>query len=882
MRWAAAVREALRGLVFRSREDRELDEELRFHLDMEAEKNRAAGLPPQEARRRARIAFGGVDRAAEEVRDARGTGWLHDLAADLRFALRTFRRSPGFTAAALLTLMLGIGANAAMFSLVDGILLRPLPYPAADELVRIYQASPEEGIEQATFSPLDFEDWRRSSSAFSSMAAFLHFPQILTGSGEPVEVGTDFVTEDYFRVLGMPALLGRTLVADDVRLSARYVVISERLWRRHYSADPQVTARSVQLSGESFRIVGVMPASLRFSSTSTDVWAPHSSLEENEIGSSTRDNRHLQGIARLAPGATSEAAEEELAAIAGRLAAEHPDTNAGWGGATVVSLRETLVGQVETALFVVLAVVGLILLIGCVNLANLLLARGTVRSREMAIRTSLGASRSRIVRQLGTESLLLALTGAVLGLIASAVCVHFVLALGAGFLPLVENVRIDERVVVFGLLLAVATALLFGLFPAWRTAQVEPQESLRGGRGEVGSGGGRLRGALVVAEVALAVVLVIGAGLMARSFLALMRVDPGFDPEGVLTVSMQLNVAGVAGEEIPGHLIQRREDILARVRALPGVVEVGMANVFPIQDEPNPLWEFARTDGRGRGDGGPLRTDLRYVSPGYFDALGIPLVAGEPLPESWPDGAPVPMLVDRTAARRLWPGEDPVGSRIDAGWGEAVVVGVVGDVRQSELAVEPAPTVYFPHGIAPRVMATMAVRTFSDDPMALAEPIRQAIHDLAPDQPVRSIEPLHQVVARSIATNRFFTVLFALFGGLALALAAIGIYGVLAYSVGRRTQEIGVRMALGARTGEVLRMVVGGGMRLVLGGIVLGTVAALLLSRVLASQLYGVSTTDPATFAAAIALLALVALMATYLPARRAARVDPSIALRPG
>ncbi|HEX2252889.1 MAG TPA: ABC transporter permease [Thermoanaerobaculia bacterium] len=877
----AGLREGLRSLAFRSREERELDEELRFHLDMETEKNRAAGMDPQEARRRARIAFGGVARTAEAVREARGTGWLHDLVADLRFALRTFRRSPGFTAAALLTLMLCLGANAAMFGIVDGILLRPLPYPAADELVRFYQASPEEGVEQATFSPLDFGDWRRRTRSFTSMAAFLHFPQILTGRGEATEIGADFVTGEFFRVLGTPVLLGRPLDAEDLRLAAANAVISERLWRSLFGADPEVTGSTILLSGESFRIVGVMPASFRFSSSDTDVWVPHSTLDEMEIGARTRDNRHLEGVGRLAAGVTVEGAEAELAALAARLAAEYPQTNAGWGAATVVSLRETMVGQVETALYVVLAVVGFILLIGCVNLANLLLARGTARSREMAIRAALGAPRSRIVRQLGTESLILALVGAVLGLVVSAVGVDLVLSLGAGSLPRVENVRLDGRVVGFGLLLALPTALLFGLFPAWRTAQVEPQAALHGGRGEVGSGGGRLRSALVVVEVALAVVLVIGAGLMGRSFLALLRVDPGFDPERVLTVAMQINIAGVAGAEVPGHLVQRRDDVIERVRALPGVVEVGMTNVFPIQDEPNPLWEFTRADGRGRSDGQPLRADLRYVNPGYFRALGIPLLDGEPLPETWPDDAPVPMLLDRTAARRWWSGEDPIGTRIDAGWGEAVVVGVVGDVRQSELALEPAPTVYFPQRIAPRIMATMAVRT-RGDPLALAQPVRQAIHDVAPDQPVRSIGTLEEVVARSIASDRFFTVLFAVFGGLALALAAIGIYGVLAYSIGRRTQEIGLRMALGASAGGVLRMVVAGGMRLVVAGIAAGTGAAYLLSRVLAAQLYGVRATDPVSFAAALVVLVVVALAAIYLPARRAARIPPSVALRAG
>ncbi|HEX2162358.1 MAG TPA: ABC transporter permease [Thermoanaerobaculia bacterium] len=877
----AALREGVRAAVFRRRDDRELDEELAFHLEMEEASHRRAGVAAGEARRRARIAFGGVDRAAEEVREARGTAWLVDLFADLRFAVRTFRRSPGFTAAALLTLMLGIGANAAMFGLVDGILLRPLPYPEPKELVRFYQASPGEGVEQATFSALDFEDWRRSARSFEAMAAFVHFPQIVTGRGEPIEIGADFVTEDYFRVLGTPARLGRPLDPSDLEARALHVVLGERLWRTLFAADPDAIGQSLTLNGETFTIVGVMPASLRFSTPDTDLWVPYSTLDAMEIGEATRDNRHLEGVARLAPGATVERAGQELSALAARLAALHPATNVGWDGATVLSLRETTVGDVEDALLVVLAVVGFILLIGCVNLANLLLARGTARSREMAIRTALGAPRRRIVRQLETESLVLAVAGAALGIAASAIAVDVVLSLGAGILPRAENVALDGRVIGFGLLLAVATALVFGLFPAWRTARVEPQTALRGGRGEVAADGGRLRAALVVVEVALAVVLVIGAGLMTRSFLSLLRVEPGFEPERALTVAMQINIAGVPGDGVAQHLVQRREDLIERVRALPGVVEVGMTNVFPIQDAPNPLWEFAFADGRGAGDDEPLRADLRYVNPSWFRAMGIPLVAGEGLPESWPEDAPVPMLVDRTAARRLWRGDDPIGTRIDAGWGEAVVVGVVGDVRQVALAREPAPTVYLPHAIAPRIMATMAVRT-EGDPLALVEPVRQAFHEVAPDQPIRSIETLEEVVARSLARDRFFTVLFAVFAGLALTLAAIGVYGVLAYAVGRRTQEIGVRMALGASAGGVLRMVVGEGARLVAAGVALGTVAALLLSRALASQLYAVGATDPASFAAALVVLAAVALTAAWLPARRASRIDPGQALRSG
>jgi predicted permease len=479
-----------------------------------------------------------------------------------------------------------------------------------------------------------------------------------------------------------------------------------------------------------------------------------------------------------------------------------------------------------------------------------------------------------------TESLVLAFVGGMIGLLLSYWGVQTILALSADTLPRVEDVRVDGRVIAFSLLLTAATGVLFGLVPALRMAHTDPQSQLRGGRGTVGADGRRLRSGLVVTEVALAVMLVIGAGLMARSFLALRSVDAGFDPERVLTATMQLNLTGVPDTMIAQFLVQRREEILHRVRELPGVEEAGMINVFPLAEDGAFTMEYPRA-GAGAVAGEPgVHADTRYVDPGYLRTMGIPLLRGEQLPADLVDEAPVPVLMSESAARKLFGAEDPLGKQIGVPWGEATVIGIVGDVRQVGLDQAPPPAVYFPQLIAPRLMATLVVRT-SGEPTALAAPIRQIIKEIDPNQPIREMLPLRTVMADSIAQDRFFTLLFALFGSLAIILAAVGIYGVLSYSVRQRTQEIGVRMAIGASAFDVLRMVAGSGMRLVGLGVLIGTIVALGMSRVLASQLYGITATDPLTFAAAIAFLVCIAAFAAWVPARRATRVAPMIALRP-
>lgn len=869
------------NLVHRERVERDLDEELRATLDLLADEHVRAGMSPEAARRAATLQLGHVEPLKERVRDVRSGSAIEALIQDVRYALRLLRRSPGFTAVALLTLAIGIGANTTMFSIVNGVLLRPLPYADADRLVRLYLANAEQGVADGRVSPPDFDIWQARANSVSAMAAYQEFPVILGGRGEPVEVHAAFARGAFFETLGTPPLLGRALSADDLRRGTTDAVISERLWRTRFAADPAVLGQSLPMMNRAFTIVGVMPSEFRYPTADTEVWAPRAVLNEKEIGPDNRNQRVLDTIARLRSGEAVERAEAQLSSVAASLAAQFPETNTGWRTVHATPLHTTMVGGVDTALLLALAMVGMTLLIGCVNLANLMLARGPARAGEIAIRAALGAGRLRIVRQILTESVVLAGIGGALGIALSVWGVQAVLALSAGTLPRVEDVRVDGSVIAFGLLLVVATGTLFGVLPAMRAARGESQATLRSGRGSVG-GGHRLRDALVVAEVGLAVVLVIGAVLMTRSFVALRGVDPGFDPDRVLTVSMLINVTGAA--DIGAHITAQRRLFIDRIAALPGVVEVGAVNSLPLQGGVWEWFDFTRADGTGMPDGSPLRADRSYVDGGYLRAMTIPLHRGRPLPQDrsqWTPGTPLPILVSDTAARRFWPGEDPVGQIVRAPWGTGVIAGVVGDVRHLGLAQAPTPTVYFPHFVGPRVLTTLVART-DGDPAALAGAVRQAIRDLDPNQSIRRIVPLGEVIADSVARDRFFTVVFVVFGALALVLAAIGVYGVLAHSVGQRTREIGVRMAMGARGADILRMVIGGGMRLVAAGVLLGSAAAWFLTRALSSQLYGVSPNDAVTFAIAPVALGVVALVACYLPARRAVQIQPVTALRDG
>ena len=876
-RWTYGFQAWVRAILGAKRADADLNDEMSFHLAMQTRENMRLGMSEDEAARRARVSLGGMQQTIEHTREGRPLHALQTFLQDVRYALRLIRRSPGFAVVSILTIALGVGANTAMFSIVNGVLLRPLPYADAGRLVRISLVNPAQEITDGRFSVPEVSDWRARSRSLTSFAGSVSIPMILTGEGEPSEHQAAITVGDLFGTVGVPARLGRTLTDDDHRQALRNAVISDRLWAR-FGRDPNIIGRRIVMGNLTSTVVGVMPADFHYPASDTDFWVPESVLPEQALGPRIRSQRQFEGIARLAPGVTVEQAQQESNTIAAQLAAEFATTNKGWTAARVQPLRDTIVGNVDTALLVVLAVVGIILLIACANLANLLLARGTARSHELATRVALGARRMRIARQLLTESLVLGLVGGVLGLALSWWGVQTLLALSADTLPRVDEVRLDARVIGFGLALAVVTSLLFGVLPAIRASQADVQQRMGGGRGFVG-GGGRLRSVLVVAQVALAVVLVIGAGLMARSFLQLRSVDPGFDADRVLAVTIQYNLAGTTGN-IGAHLVQRREQILQRIAALPGVEAAGTIQQLPLLDNCRDQLVFIKADGTAAPDGSPLRAPNCLVSPGYLRAMRIPLVRGEPLPEQWPEGAPFPFLISEAAARRFWPGQDPLGQIVRANYGgRATVVGIVGDVRQQGLAQDPPPVVYFNQRTAPRILTTIVART-AGDPLLLAGPIRGAVREIDPNQPIRRLATLDDVMSESIARDRFFTLLFGTFGALALVLSAVGVYGVLAYSVGQRTREIGVRMALGAHAGTLLRMVLREGLVLVFIGVVLGGVGALALTRVLEHQLFRVSARDPLTFVAAPVVLVAVALLACYLPARRATQIEAVIALR--
>ena len=872
------VASGLRGLFRKDRVEEELGDELRSYFDASVEARMASGLSREAAMRAARLEMGTVEAIKDEVRDAGWEWHLETLLQDARHGLRTLVRAPGFTVVALLTIALAIGANTAIFSVVNAVLLRTLPYTEPDRLVRVYLVNPAQDITDGRLSVPEVDDWRGLTRALSSLAGTIAVPMILTGQGEPTEHETAVVVGDLFGTLGVTPLIGRVLTGDDIRQAVPRAVISERMWTTRFGRDPRILGRTLVMGSRPYTIVGVIPSGFRYPESEVDFWLPQSVLPDDMLGPRVRSQRVYEGIACLAPGVTLEQAQDDVNRVAAQLAAAYPDTNRGWSAARIVPLRTTIVGEVGTALLVVFSVAGVILLIACANLANLQLARGTARRREVATRLALGARPARILRQLLTESLVLGLLGGLLGVAVGLWGLQTLLALSAGTLPRMEDVRLDARVMAFGLLLAILTALLFGILPALRAARTDPQQRVREGRGTVGDGG-RLRNGLVVAHLALAVVLVVGGTLMARSFLALRGVDPGFDPDKVLAVTMQYNLPSSSGD-LAAHLLQRRQEILERIAALPGVVAAGSITSLPLDAECRDTLVFTKADGTPPPGEAPFQAANCIVSPGYIKAMRIPLLRGRPLPEAWPEGAPFPFLVSEAAARRFWPGQDPIGQIVRANYGgRAVVVGIVGDVRQNGLAADPPPVVYFNQRTAPRVLTTIVART-SGDPMLLSEPIRAAVRQVDPNQPIRRITTLADVMSESIARDRFFTLLFGLFGGLALVLAAVGVYGVLAYSVGQRTREIGVRIALGAQVADLLQLVVGDGMRLVLAGVALGTVVALLTARVLSSQLHGIHATDPVAFVLATGVLTAVALLACWVPARRATRIHATDALR--
>lgn len=818
---------------------------------------------------------------------------MDTLLQDLRFAVRQLLKSPGFTLIAAATLALGIGANTAIVSLVSGTLLAPLPYQDPDRLVRVAHRTAEQGVTDASFSREDFADLAAGARGFAQSGTWFYTPGqsgvSLTGGGEPERLDGAYVSAGFFPTLGVGAAVGRTLApGENVPGADRAVVLSHDLWRRRFGGDPGLVGRTLLLDGQSSVVVGVMPPSFTFPDAAVDLWLPVSQIGEDDIPH-LRGLRWMSAVARLAPGVTPQAAEAEAEGVFRRLAAAYPDSNEGWERAAVIPLHEAVMGEVRRPLMVLLAGVALVLVVACANLANLLLARGAARAREVAVRAAIGASRRRLIRQLLTESLVLALVGGAAGLLLAVWGIDVLAAFGAAtsdqLVPRLAEVEPDGRTLLVSLALTLATGLLTGLLPALQTASNGLSGTLQEeGRGSAGGrGGARLRSLLVVAETALATLLLVGAGLLLHSFWRLVTVDPGFRSEGVLALSIRIPEALLGEGEDRTRAAAYRDGLLRRLAQIPGVAGVGAAKTLPLAGGGEP-YDFHREDERG----GPqtsstvaAKSGAYIVTPGYFEALGIPLLRGRTFSER--DGADdLVLLVNQAFARRVWPGQEAVGQRL---WlGEQApfeVVGVVGDVRNDGLAAPAETALYVPSAVFQRSSVKIFVRAVPGlAPEALAAPVRQAIWELDPQQAIADLAPLRQLVAGTVARPRLFAVLLGAFSAAAVALAGLGLYGVIAYGVRRRTREIGVRMALGAGRGAVTRLVVSEGAMLAGAGVVCGLAAAFALARLMRGLLFGIGATDPSTYAAAALLVASVALLASWLPARRAARLDPYSALR--
>lgn len=878
-RWMHTIPLRLRSLFRRGEMDHELDEELRFHIEQKAEEYVAKGFDPIEAWRRAVLDMGGIELRKEECRDMRKVNWLHNLLQDLRYGARTLAKNPGFTAVAVLTLALGIGANTAIFSLVDGILLRPLPYREPDRLVTFLQSYPSVGLNRWGISQFLFASFRDQAGSFELSAAHTSAGLNLTGLEEPVRVQAANVTVALFDVLGVKPAFGRAfLPEEDVPGKNVVCILSDRLWRSHFNSDPQIIGKSLRLNDAPFQVVGVMPPGFHFPRLETDLWIPLGLNPQRRFGFM------FSGLARLKHGVSPAQAEAETTGIQWNLArqSDNPPPAGADLKMIVMPLPRAVTRTVRTPLFVLLGAVGFVLLIVCANIANLLLARVTARKREIALRIALGASPQRIVAQLLTESLLLAFLGAFFGALLAYWLVGLIARLPLEGIPRITEVQVSTSVLLFTAALAVATGVLFGLAPALRAYSIGTSAGLREGvRSTASPASRRINNSLVAAQVALSIVLLIGAGLLLRSFAHLLAVDPGFRPENLLTMRISLPIRTY---DSPGKRTQFYEGLIERVRSLPGVRAAGLISNLPIQSDG---W----SDGysiEGHDRPGPVQPNalIRVAFPGYFQALGIPLLRGRDFSTTDRGDSERVTIVDDSLARLYWPDGDAIGKRIRFGWDTSddawmTIVGVVGSVKHSG----PAET-WYPHWYLPfrqRDNATqqmsLAVRTTSD-PSAATPAIRAQVRALDPNLPVFGVRTMSEMVDESLSNQRLTNILLGAFAATALLLAAVGIYGVMSLGVTGRTQEFGIRIALGAKRGDVFRLVVGQGMRIAAVGVAAGVLGALGVTRFLQTLLFEVSPADPITFVGVAVVLGGTAFAACYLPARRATRVDPMVALR--
>ncbi len=878
------LRLRLRALLRKAEMERELDEELRFHLEKEAEQNLARGMAREEARLAALRSFGGVERVKEESRDVRGVRFVEELWQDLRYGARMLFRKPSFTSIAVLTLGLGIGANTAIFTIVDATLLRGLPYKDSDSLVQVWETRQVGEIKQMDASYPDYLDWGQQSEVIDGICGYTEWGGsfTLTGRAEPERIEGARVTASFFSVLGVAPLLGRTFLPDEDRPQAeRTVILSYGLWQRRFGADPSIVGRSLILDGSDYTVLGILPGSFQFAPMGkAQLWVP---LRPTPAQLNLRFMHWLDVIVRLKPGVSLAQAQAQMSTVGERIERENPDSHTG-AGLKLVPLHEQIIGSIGSLLLVLLGAVGFVLLIACANVANLLLLRAAARRQEISMRLALGATRWRLVRQLVTESLLLTLMGGVLGLALATWSIELLLtaipAAQLDSMPYLQGLTLNARVFGFTGALLLLTGVVFGLAPAWQSAKLDLQAVLKdGNRTAAGTGRQRFRSLLVVSEIALALVLLVGAGLLIKSTLRLLEVKLGFKPERLMTMQLELPSSRYSSDEQTRAFHQQ---LLPHIEALPGVVGVASVNWLPLEGGPVDL---LRVEGQPPPPPSEVpKTTTHVVSSDYFRTMGIALIKGRFFTDDDNPSSPGVVVINGALAEKLFAKQDPVGRRIIFEGGEPKpfeIVGVVDDERVGELDEEAAAVVYHPYLQEPWTKLNLVVRT-AGDPVGIVNAVRGEVRAIDPDLALYSVVTMEQLIAERPSTflRRYPALLMVVFAAIALILAAIGIYGVISYSVNQRTHEIGVRMALGAQRRDVLRLIIGQGLVLILFGVGGGLAAALALTRLMHSLLFGVSATDPLTFIIVTALLALVALLACYIPARRATKVDPLIALR--
>ena len=883
MRLIRIVKRRVHALLGRSRADRELEREIEIHLQQLTKERMAAGFSEAEARAAALEEFGPVARVKDQCRDTRRVNWIEDFAQDLRYGVRMLRESPGFTAVALLTLALGIGANTAIFSIVDAVLLRSLPYPDAGQLVVMSDVPLNRPDALLGVSYRDFTEVRGHNRVFRELAGNTFHNLTLTGAGEPAVVSTADVTPELFSVLQATPLAGRVLLPEDGRPGAAPVaVLSENLWRSRFGADPKLVGQPIALDMRSFTVVGILPASFRYpdGAPRQDVWI---SIKQDPLfGPRTEQPgvRLLGVLGRLQPGVTPEQAQAEMNTVGARFAQAFPED----AGLTfrVRPYRETVVGNLQFALWILLSAVGLVLLMACANVANLLLSRATGRAREIALRIALGATRARILRQLLTESAVLGIAGGVAGVLLAVGVVRILQPFLPPDVARIGSIQVGGPVLAFALVLSLAASVAFGLAPALIATPDNLQANIKEGGERTGQRGGRkLRSVLAVAEISLAMMLLVAGGLLIRSFALVTSADPGFDPNQVIRAEVSLPQFQY---KTPQQWTAFANELMPRLHAQAGLEDSALAAPLPMDHQGQAAFPFTIVGDPAPAPGKTPTADYATVSPEYFRVMRIPLLRGRVFSEQDSPGNPNVAIVSEALVRLHFPNQDPIGRKMRFGFPPSgntprEIVGVVGDVRDVALSRKPGPMMYVPFAQAPLYGGEVVVRS-SLSASSVAAGVRQAVNAIDKNLPVTDIESFPEAIGQSVSRERFRTLLLGSFSAIALALAAVGIFGVISYSAAQRTHEIGVRMAMGAQRRDVLLLILGEGARLALLGLAIGAGMASLAARLIASLLYDVSAGDPLTFGAVTVVLLGVAVIACYVPARRAMRVDPTVALR--